>query len=378
MVDFELSAEQQAFRDLARDFARKEIAPIAAECDERGEFPLEVLKKAHRAGLLNLEVPEEYGGAGLRTLEVALIAEEIGAACAGIATSLLGNGLALLPIILYGTAEQKERFLTPFCAEPKLAAFCLTESGAGSDISAVATTGHWGEEVYVLNGVKSFITNGGLASLYVVIASTDRRRGARGLSAFVVPAGTMGVSSGKKERKMGQRASDTREVILEDVRVLAGNRLGNEGQGFRITVDTLNRARVGVAAISVGLTRAALEVARDYARQRVQFGQPIASHQAVQLMLADMSIAVDTARLMTWRAAQAFEKGEPEAERYSAEAKCYASDVAMRVTTDAVQVLGGYGYMRDYPVEKYMRDAKLLQIYEGTNQIQRLMIARRL
>ena len=377
MVDFELSAEQQAFRDLARDFARQEIAPVAAECDERGEFPLEVLKKAHRAGLLNLEVPEEYGGAGLGTFETALIAEEIGAACAGIATSLLGNGLALMPIILYGTPEQKARFLTPFCAEPKLAAFCLTESGAGSDISAVSTTGRWGEDVYVLNGVKSFITNGGLASLYVVIASTDRRRGARGLSAFVVPAGTVGVSSGKKERKMGQRASDTREVILEDVRVLAGNRLGNESQGFRITVDTLNRARVGVAAISVGLARAAFEVARDYARQRVQFGQPIASHQAVQLMLADMIIAVDTARLMTWRAAQAFDKGEPEAERYSAEAKCYASDMAMRVTTDAVQVLGGYGYMRDYPVEKYMRDAKLLQIYEGTNQIQRLMIARR-
>jgi len=378
MVDFELSAEQQAFRDLARDFARKEIVPIAAECDERSEFPLEVLKKAHRAGLLNLEVPEEYGGAGLGPFEIALIAEEMGAACAGIATSLLGNGLALLPIILYGTAEQKERFLSPFCAEPKLAAFCLTESGAGSDISAVSTTGRWGEDVYVLNGVKSFITNGGLASLYVVIASTDRRRGARGLSAFVVPAGTVGVSSGKKERKMGQRASDTREVILEDVRILAGNRLGNESQGFRITVDTLNRARVGVAAISVGLARAAFEVARDYARQRVQFGQPIASHQAVQLMLADMAIAVDTARLMTWRAARAFEKGEPEAERYSAEAKCYASDMAMRVTTDAVQVLGGYGYMRDYPVEKYMRDAKLLQIYEGTNQIQRLMIARRL
>jgi len=378
MVDFELSAEQQAFRDLARDFARKEIVPIAAECDERSEFPLEVLKKAHRAGLLNLEVPEEYGGAGLGPFEIALIAEEMGAACAGIATSLLGNGLALLPIILYGTAEQKERFLSPFCAEPKLAAFCLTESGAGSDISAVSTTGRWGEDVYVLNGVKSFITNGGLASLYVVIASTDRRRGARGLSAFVVPAGTIGVSSGKKERKMGQRASDTREVILEDVRILAGNRLGNEGQGFRITVDTLNRARVGVAAIGVGLARAAFEAARDYARQRVQFGQPIASHQAVQMMLADMVIAVDTARLMTWRAARAFEKGEPEAERYSAEAKCYASDMAMRVTTDAVQVLGGYGYMRDYPVEKYMRDAKLLQIYEGTNQIQRLMIARRL
>jgi acyl-CoA dehydrogenase len=364
MVEFELSEEQQAFRDLARDFARREIAPVAAEYDERGEFPLGVLGLAHRAGLLNLEVPEEYGGAGLGPFEVSLIAEEFGAACAGIATSLLGNGLALLPIILHGTAEQKQRVLAPFCAEPRLAAFCLTEPGAGSDISVISTTAHGGQEVFVLNGVKSFITNGGLASLYVVVASTDRKRGARGLSAFIVPAGTIGLSTGKKERKMGQRASDTREVIFEDVQVPAVNLLGRQGQG--------------VAAIGVGLARAAFELAREYARQRVQFGQPIASHQAVQMMLADMAIGVDTARLLTWRAARAFERGEPEAERYSAMAKCYASDVAMRVTTDAVQVLGGYGYMRDYPAEKYMRDAKLLQIYEGTNQIQRLMIARRL
>ncbi len=378
MVDFELSEEQRAFRDLARGFARQEIAPIAAECDEREEFPIPVLERAHRAGLLNLEVPEEYGGAGLSTLDICLIAEELGAACAGIATSLLGNGLALLPIILYGTDEQKARFLAPFCARPRLAAFCLTEPGAGSDFSAVSTTGRLEGGEYVLDGVKTFITNGGLAALYVVIASTDRSRGARGLSAFVVPAGLPGLSIGKKERKMGQRASDTREVILEGVRVPEGNLLGREGQGFRITVDTLNRARVGVAAIGVGLARAAFESARDYARQRVQSGHPIASHQAVQLLLSDMAMAVETARLITWRAARAFERGDPDAERYSAMAKCYASDTAMRVSTDAVQVLGGYGYMRDYPVEKYMRDAKLLQIYEGTNQIQRLMIARRL
>jgi acyl-CoA dehydrogenase len=378
MVDFELSEEQRAMRDLARDFAQHEIAPIAAEYDERGEFPLELLPKAHRAGLLNLEVPETCGGVGLETFEVALIAEEMGAACAGITTSLLGNGLALLPIILYGTAEQKERFLNPFCAAPRLAAFCLTEAAAGSDFAAVRTTArHEGDE-YVLDGTKTFITNGGLAALYVVIASTDRRRGARGLSAFVVPAGLPGLSTGKKERKMGQRASDTREVVFDGVRIPADNLLDREGRGFRLTIETLNRARVGIAAISVGLARSAFEVARDYARQRIQFGQPIASHQAVQLMLADMAMAVETARLLTWRAAQAFDRDDPDAERYSAMAKCYASDIAMQVSTDAVQVLGGYGYMRDYPVEKYMRDAKLLQIYEGTNQIQRLMIARRL
>jgi alkylation response protein AidB-like acyl-CoA dehydrogenase len=254
----------------------------------------------------------------------------------------------------------------------------LTEAAAGSDFAAVRTTARREDDEYVLEGTKTFITNGGLAELYVVIASTDRRRGARGLSAFVVPAGLPGLSAGKKERKMGQRASDTREVIFDGVRIPADNLLDREGRGFRITLETLNRARVGIAAISVGLARSALAVARDYARQRVQFGQPIASHQAVQLMLADMAMAVETARLLTWRAAHAFDREEPNAERYSAMAKCFASDVAMQVSTDAVQILGGYGYMRDYPVEKYMRDAKLLQIYEGTNQIQRLMIARRL
>ncbi len=378
MIGFDLSEEQQAFCQLARDFAQREVAPVAALYDERSEFPLEVLKRAHQAGLLNLEVPEAYGGAGLGALDIALVAEEIGAGCAGIATSLFGNGLALLPILSFGTDEQKERFLPSFCAKPQLAAFCLTEPGAGSDFAAVSTTARREGDEYVLNGVKTFITNGGLAALYTVIASTDRRRGARGLSAFVVPAGIAGLSSGKKERKMGQRASDTREVIFDEVRIPASNLLGREGRGFRITVETLNRARVGVAAISVGLARAAFEAARDYARQRVQFGRPISGHQAVQLMLADMLIAVETARLITWRSAHAFDQGTADAERLSAMAKCYAADVAMQVTTDAVQVLGGYGYMQEYPVEKYMRDAKLLQIYEGTNQIQRLMVARRL
>jgi acyl-CoA dehydrogenase len=378
VADFDLSEEQQAFRDVARTFARCEIAPVAAQYDESGEFPWEVLRKAHRAGLINLEVPEEYGGAGLGIFDVSLIAEEMGAGCAGISTSLLGNGLALLPIILFGTPEQKAAFLPSFCAEPRLAAFCLTESGAGSDFSALCTAARREGDEFVLDGVKTFITNGGIASLYTVIASTGRSRGARGLSAFIVPAGLPGLSAGKKEHKMGQRASDTCQVIFEGVRVPAMNMLGREGHGFRITVETLNRARVGVAAIGVGLARAAFEAARDYARQRVQFGQAIASHQAIQLMLADMAIAVETARLVTWRAALSFQKGEKDADRLSAMAKCYASDAAMQVTTNAVQVLGGYGYMRDYPVEKYMRDAKLLQIYEGTNQIQRLMIARRL
>lgn len=378
MVDFTLSEDQRAFQDLARDFAQKEIVPVAAEYDESGEFPWPVVRRAHQAGLLNLEVPEEYGGAGLSSLEVTLITEEIGAGCAGMATSLLGNGLALRPLLAFGSDEQKARFLGPFCAEPNLATFCLTEPGAGSDISAIKTAARREGDAYILDGVKTFITNGGVASLHTVIASTDRKRGARGLAAFLVPADVPGVSTGKKERKMGQRASDTREVIFEGVCIPAGNRLGREGQGFRIALETLNRARVGVAAIAVGLARAALQVAWAYAHERVQFGKPIVGHQAVQMMLADMAIAVETARMLTWRAAHATDQGAKEAERFSAMAKCYASDVAMQVATDAVQVLGGYGYMKEYPVEKYMRDAKLLQIYEGTNQIQRLMIARRL
>jgi len=378
MVDFDLTEEQRAFRDLAREFARREIAPVAAQYDESGEFPWEVVRRAHQAGLLNLEVPEEYGGAGLGTLESALIAEELAAGCAGIATSLLGNGLALLPILIYGSDEQKARFLPSFCAEPRLGAFCLTEPGAGSDFAAIATTARREGEEYVLDGVKTFITNGGVASLYIVIATTDRSRGARGLATFVVPAGLPGLSAGKKEKKMGQRASDTRQVVFDGVRIPAGNLLAKEGRGFQVALATLERSRVGVAAIAVGLARAACEAAREYAHRRVQFGRPIVGHQAVQLMLADMAIGVETARLLTWRSARAFETGSSGAETLSAMAKCYASDVAMRVTTDAVQVLGGYGYISDYPVEKYMRDAKLLQIYEGTNQIQRLLIARRL
>jgi acyl-CoA dehydrogenase len=378
MVDFELTEEQQAFRDLARDFAQGEIAPVAAQYDERGEFPWPVVQRAHQAGLLNLEVPEEYGGPGLDSFEITLIAEEFGAGCAGMSTSFLGNGLALLPLLAFGTDEQKRRFLPDFCAKPAMAAFCLTEPGAGSDITTMATTADREGDGYILNGVKTFITNGGVASLYTVIASTDRQRGARGQSAFVVLKDTPGLAVGKKENKMGQRASDTREVIFDQVRIPAGDRLGREGQGFRVALHALSRARVGVAAIAVGLARAAFEAARDYARQRVQFGKAIIAHQAVQLMLADMAIGVETARLLTWRAAHAVDRDDRDAERLSSMAKCYAADVSMDVTTKAVQVFGGYGYMKEYPVEKYMRDAKLLQIYEGTNEIQRMLIVRRL
>jgi acyl-CoA dehydrogenase len=378
MVDFELSEEQQAFRDLARDFAQREMVPVAAKYDQSGEFPWDVVRRAQQAGLLNVDIPEEYGGAGLGPFDVCLIAEELGAGCAGMATSLMGNGLALRPILNFGTPEQKQRFLPPLCSGPRLAAFCLTEAGAGSDFAAVSTTARLEGDEYILDGSKVFITNGGVASLYTVIASTDRRRGARGLSAFVVPADAPGVSKGKKERKMGQRASDTTEVHFEEVRIPETNRLGREGRGFRITLDALGQGRVGVASIAVGLARAALEAACDYARQRVQFGRPIIGHQAIRIKLADMAMGVEAARLLTWRAAHAAERGERDAERFSAMAKCYASDVAMQVTTEAVQVFGGYGYMEEYPVEKYMRDAKLLQIYDGTNEIQRLVIAARL
>lgn len=348
---------------------------MAAEFDEREEIPWPVVRTAHELGLINLEVPEEYGGQGLDHLTGAIITEEIGAACAGIGTTLAANSLALTPILLAATAEQKHAFLTPFCAEPRLAAFGLTEPGAGSDVAGIATSAVRDGDTYVLNGTKCFITNGGAASLYVVFATTDNTRGHKGLSALVVPGDAPGVSAGKKEKKLGIRSSETRELILDGVRVPAFNRLGEEGDGFKIAMQTLDVSRVTVAATAVGVARAALDAARDYAQRRLQFGRPIAANQAVQFMLADMATAVETARLLVWKAAWALDQGRPGTLE-GAMAKYYAGDVAMKVTTDAVQVFGGYGYMRDYPVEKYMRDAKIMQIYEGTNQIQRLVVAR--
>jgi acyl-CoA dehydrogenase len=377
VVDFGLTEEQRALRDLAREFARKEIAPVAALYDREHRYPWEVLRKAFAAGLMNGAVPPEYGGAGIGVLESVLLCEELAAGCSGIWSCITDNNLAAWPVILAGTEAQKREYLGQLTAEPCFAAYCQTEAEAGSDVANIKTTARRLGDEYVINGSKRFITNGGVASWYSVFASTEPGARHRGLSAFVVPRETPGLSVGKEEDKMGQRAASTTEVYFGDVRVPAANRLGEEGQGFKLAMATLDRTRPEVAAGAVGVARSALEHATAYARERQQFGQPIASFQAIQFMLADMAREVEAARLLTWQSAWLVDRGTPGA-RESAYAKLAAADAAMKVTTDAVQVFGGNGYMRDYPVEKLMRDAKLFQIYEGTSQIQRLVIAREL
>jgi acyl-CoA dehydrogenase len=374
MVDFSLTDEQRALRELAREFARNEIAPFSAEHDRESRHPAEIIQKAHEVGLMNMTVPEEYGGAGLGMLETCLVSEELSAACSGISTAILANTLALSPLLLSGSLEQLEEFVKPLCAGPRLAALCMTEPQAGSDVGAIRTTARPDGDRYVISGTKTLIDNGGVAELHCVFVSTDQEQGVRGISAFVVPAGLPGLTIGKHEEKMGQRAINTSDVLFEEVSVPAQNRLGQEGEGFGIFMRTLERNKPWMAAAAVGVARAALEEATKYSQQREQFGRPIASFQGIQFKLADMAIKIEGARLLTWQAAWLADHGLRHASP-SAIAKCYASDIAMEVTTEAVQVLGGYGYIKEYPVEKLMRDAKAFQIYMGTNEIQRYLIA---
>ena len=377
MVDFALTEEQEELRRLAREFAQNEMAPVAMQYDRTGEFPWEIYRKAYDVGLMNASVPVAYGGGGLSAFECCLIVEELGAACAGMTTSIMVNDLAVMPILVGGSEEQQHTFLTPFCSSFNMGAFCLTEPGAGSDVAAMATTATRDGDSYILNGTKTFITNGSVANLYTVFATRDKSLRHQGIAGFVVPAATPGISHGKKFDKMGQRSSDTAEVIFDDVRVPRANLLNREDEGFRLAMVTLDRTRPMIAAMSVGLARAAMEAAIQYAKDRLTFGTPIGHHQAVQLLLADMAKDIEAARLLTWQCAWLLDRGQ-RATKESSFAKCFAADIAMRVTTDAVQIFGGYGYMKDLPLEKYMRDAKLMQIYEGTNQIQRLVIARHL
>jgi acyl-CoA dehydrogenase len=377
LIDFSLSEGLLEIQARARRFAQEEIRPIAAEYDRKAEVPPGIAVKAKASGLLNVTISREYGGMGYGALQSAIIAEELGAACAGISITILVNGLALTPILLHGTEEQKAKFLRPVAEEAKLAAFCLTEREAGSDASSLKTTALVDGDNFVINGQKCFITSGGIAEVMTVFALTDPARGPRGVSAIVVPADTPGIQVTKVEDKMGQRASNTVELTFEDVRVPRANLLGKRGRGFPIALETLDYGRSGVAALSVGVGRAALELAVAHAKERQQFGAPIVTNQGVSFMLADMATQVEAARLLTWQAAWLADQGKRVTDK-SAMAKCFASDVAMTVTTNAVQVFGGYGYMKDYPVEKLMRDAKLLQIYEGTNQIQRMVIARQI
>jgi len=375
MISFSLTDEQRMLQETAHKFAEQEIRPKAEHHDRTGEFPREILQKAFEVGLMNETIPESCGGGGLSILDSCIIGEEISWGCVGVNTSRAANSLAVTPILIAASEEQQKKFLSPLCEKLSFAGFGLTEPGAGSDAGSVATTAKLVGDEYVLNGTKCFITNGGVAGLFTIFASTDKEKKHRGLSCFVVTKDMPGVSSGKEEDKMGQRASDTSEVILEDVRVPKAHLLGKEGDGFKIAMQTLDKARPGVAASSVGVARAALEYAADYAKQRVQFGQPIAMNQAIQFMIADMATKVELARLMVYKSAWLVDQGQRNTLE-AAVAKLYASDIAMEVSTDAVQIYGGYGYMREYPVEKLMRDAKLLQIYEGTNQIQRMVIAR--
>lgn len=365
-------------RDLARSIAEEKIVPVRAELDEKEEFPWEIMKVLAESDLFRIFIPEEYEGLGAGVFELCLVVEELSRACSGVATGYAVTALGTIPIILFGTDEQKKKYLPDIAAGKKLAAFALTEANAGSDAANIQTTAKKAGSDYVLDGTKQWITNGGEAEIYTVIAMTDKEKGSRGASAFVVEKGAAGFSFGKKEKKMGIRASTTCELIFKDCKVSKENLFGKEGMGFVIALKTLDMSRPAVGAQAVGIAQGAFEVAIDYARERVQFGQPIASFQAIQHMLADMAMEIEAARALVYATARMIDSGEAGFSKNAAMAKCFASDVAMKVTTNAVQILGGYGYMREYPVEKMMRDAKITQIYEGTNQIQRNVIAHNL
>ena len=374
-VSFALTDEQRALRELAHEFAEREIRPKAAEYDEHSTHPADVIAKAHELGLMNLHVPESLGGPGLSSFDGMLVGEELNWGCSGIGTAIGANALGAGPVLLSGNEAQQAEWLPPLLEEPILCSFGLSEPNAGSDVSGIETTAVRHGDEYVINGSKMFITNAGHATWLVVFASTDRAQGHRGLSAFIVPTDLEGVVVEQHLDKMGQRSTDTSALAFGDVRVPVANRIGEEGEGFKIAMRTLDFTRPGTAAGAVGVAQAAFEYAVEYARERVQFGQPIAMNQGVNFLVADMATEIEAARLLVWQASWLLDRGE-RATLQSSFAKRFAADTAMKVTTDAVQIFGGYGYMKEYPVEKLMRDAKLFQIYEGTSQIQRLVIAR--
>jgi acyl-CoA dehydrogenase len=383
MFDLNYTDEQKDLQETARKFAREKIAPIAGRLDEEGHFPVELLQEAWRLGLMNCEIPEAYGGLGLSCLSHCLLQEEIAWACAGVNTSMAANSLASLPLLIAGSEAQKERYLGWLLREPIFAAYCCSEPDAGSDVAGLRT--HYVRDGggFVLNGQKRWITNGGYASFYTVLATSDPapekdlKARNRKIACFVVPRDLPGVKVGKKENKMGQRASNTTDVIFDEVRLPADALIGKEGEGFKIAMKTFDRSRPWIAAGACGLIARALHESREYALTRKTFGTPIANHQAIQFMLADMAIAYEATRMLCHKAAWMVDQGRLDSV-VSSMAKCLSADLAMKVTTDAVQIFGGYGYTKEYPVEKLMRDAKLLQIYEGTSQIQRMVIARNL
>lgn len=377
-MDYFLNEEQRMILKVVQDIAKDKILPVRQELDEKEEFPWEIIKEMAKADLFRIFIPEEYDGAGMANFDLCIVVEEIAKVCAGVATSYASSFLGAEPIIHFANEEQKKKYLPPIASGEKLAAFGLTESEAGSDVGGIKTTAVKDGDYYILNGTKQWITNGGEAEIYSVFVATNPKRGSRGLSAFIVEKGTEGFSFGKKENKLGIRASATTELVFENARVPKENLIGKEGMGFLIAMRTFDLTRTGVGALAVGIAEGALQEAVKYAKERFQFGQSIASFQAIQIMLADMATEIEAAKALVYSVARYIDSGAKNYSKESAMAKTYASDVAMRVTTDAVQIFGGYGYMKDYPVEKMMRDAKITQIFEGTNQIQRLIIANRL
>jgi acyl-CoA dehydrogenase len=377
MFGFELTEEQRELKDLARKFAEQEMIPRAHEYDEKEIFPVDVCEKAFAAGLMNFGVPKEFGGPGLGVLDTCLIGEELNYGCAGITNAIAANDLATLPVVIAGNDEQKRTYLGQLVKKLSFCAFAITEPGAGSDVAGMSTTYRREGDEFVLNGSKHFISNGSRADWYVTFATLDKRLKHKGISCFVFPANTPGVTRNRMHGKLGQRAADTGEIFYEDVRIPATAMMGREGEGFKYAMATFDHSRPEIGAIAIGISQRALDESLKYSKQRSAFGQPISNFQAIQFMMADMAVEIEAMRLLTYKAAWLVDRGEtPNA--ISSYAKVFSADACMKITIDAVQIFGGYGYMKDYPVEKLMRDAKLLQIYEGTSQIQRVVIARNL
>jgi len=377
-MDYFLTEEQAMIRDLARQISDEKVMPIRAELDEKEEFPWDIMNILAQSDFFGIHIPEEYGGMGMMGFEFTLAVEELSRACLGVSTTFAANALGTYPLMLYGSEDQKKKYMPDIASGKRLVAFGLTEANAGSDASGVQTTAALDGNEYVLNGTKQWITNAGEAEIYTIIAITDKNKGARGASAFVVEKGTPGFSFGKKENKLGIRASSTRELVFENCRIPKENLISREGMGFIVAMKTLDKSRTGVGAQGVGVAQGAFEAASEFAKERHQFGQPVISIQAVQHILADMATEIEAARALVYSVAKYIDSGAKDISKESAMAKLFATDMAMKVTVDAVQVMGGSGYMKEYPVEKMMRDAKILQIYEGTNQIQRNVIGQAL
>ncbi|MBL0264359.1 MAG: acyl-CoA dehydrogenase family protein [Leptospiraceae bacterium] len=374
-MDFTMTDEQKALRDLARDFAKNEMAPKAEHHDTTGEYPMEILKKAWQAGLMNLHIPAKFNGAEMGELDDVIMGEELYSGCSGMATAILANNLALAPVLIGASDEVLKKFVEPMTHEFKLAAYAVTEPGAGSDVAGIRTTATRVEDEYVINGSKMWITNAGVADWFFVLTKTDPAAGHKGMTGFIVESKTPGVIIGKKEKNMGQRCSDTRAVTFEDVKIHKSQIVGNEGDGFKIAMGAFDHTRPGVAIGAVGVARAAMEHAIRYANTRNAFGKPISANQGISFMLADMAKDIEAGRLLCWQAAWMIDNGHKNTYQASL-AKAFCADMCMRICTDAVQVFGGYGYNSEYPVEKLMRDSKIFQIYEGTSQIQRVIISK--